>query len=147
MRETKNLRREHQLRLYVSYAASDSELARKIGRLLSDRTGARVFLWESLSAGQDWQPRMREELAEADAVVVLVTPKAVHSSWVLHEVGAAWGLKKPVIALASGRRVLDRLPLSLEKVWVVDMKELDAPNAAADLFEELDELLAGARPA
>lgn len=147
MRHNKNAPQGHEIRVFLSYAASDIELARKLGRLLSQRAGARVFLPENLSAGEDWQARLREELAEADAVVVLVTPEAVHSSWVLHELGAAWGLKKPIFVVASGRHLLRNLPLSPESFRVFETKDLDAPDAAKDLIQQLQDALAIAHPA
>jgi hypothetical protein len=144
MKVTKGVPRSHQIRVFLSHAQADSELARKLGRLLAERAGAQVFLAESLSAGEDWLARMRDELAEADAVVVLLTPKAVRSSWVLHEIGAAWALKKTIIAVASERRLVSSLPLAPESFRVFEVKDIDAPGANGHLLEELQDVLAGA---
>lgn len=71
--------------IYISHAKSDFELARDISSRLK-ALGHELWSDENLKAGTDWRSQLQENLAEADAVVVLVTEKSVDSQWVISEV-------------------------------------------------------------
>jgi nucleoside 2-deoxyribosyltransferase len=86
-------------RFFISHAAVDNILARKIRNLLKTSFDANVSTSEDLSAGEDWESQLRRELSESDYVVALLTPQSVRSTVVLHDLGAAWALGKPMIPL------------------------------------------------
>src|SRR6266704_5791171 len=100
--------RRETLRVFISHSGSvdDTAFARKLKRLLSQRLDARVFSADDLSAGGNWEAKLRNELAEADVVVALLPPEAIHSSWVLQEIGAAWAMEKLIIPIITRRDVL-----------------------------------------
>ncbi len=112
----------------VSHANVDQTLARKLRNLISESTSVEVFTTEELNAGSNWQTRMRRELESADVVLALLTPKSVDSSWVLHELGAAWALRKPIIPVITRRDVLTRMPIPLEVSSAIELPDID--NAA-----------------
>jgi hypothetical protein len=60
-------------------------LASKIGNLLTDRLDARVFTTDELSAGENWESKLRNQLAEADAIVTILSPERGQV-----QLGAAW---------------------------------------------------------
>ena len=112
------------IRVFLSHAASDRGAARKLQMEMA-RSGARVFTADVLSAGEAWQDRLREELAESDVFVVLLTPEALNSAFVLQEIGAAWALGKRVVVLSTDPRV--PLPLDISADMVVsDFAALDS---------------------
>jgi nucleoside 2-deoxyribosyltransferase len=102
------------VRVFVSHSNADLVFARKLGNLLSQRVNAQVFTTEDLSAGEKWETKLRHELASADVVLALLTPNSVDSSWVLHEIGAAWALGKPIISVITRRDVRNKMPVPLE---------------------------------
>lgn len=113
------------VRVFLTHAPLDNVLARKVRRVLFQRTNAQVFTTEDLSAGEEWEKKLRKELSSADIVVALLTPKAVDSSWVLHEIGAAWALQKPIIPLITRRDVLNKMPVPLEGANAIELTDLE----------------------
>jgi hypothetical protein len=66
-------------------------------------------------------------------LVALLTLNSVHSSWVLHEIGAAWALKKPIIPVVTRRDVLNNMPIPLEGANVIELADVES-DANADKF-------------
>src|SRR5437763_1509641 len=87
MREAKvaTYKRKRPIRVFLSHSYNDTVLAHKIRNLLFHRLGLQVFLHEDLSAGENWQPKLRKELENADVFVALLTPSSVADSWLLQE--------------------------------------------------------------
>jgi hypothetical protein len=123
------------LQCYLSHSHTDLKPARTLRNLLLQRFGARVFISEDLSAGENWQEKLRSRLKEADFVIALVTPASVSDSWVLHELGAVWALRKPVLPLVARPDVLEQLPVSLEVVQALTIRldSLDEPESQEEI--------------
>ena len=101
-----------------------------------------MFSVDELSGGEKWETRLRNELAEADVVVALLTPASVSSSWVLHEIGAAWGLRKPIIPVITTRDVLRGLPVALEHATALRLDDLTTPEGSEDFLRAFESTLA-----
>src|SRR5437660_2798829 len=97
------------VRVFLSYAAADRTYARHLQEILSPFANFRVFTTDALSAGEDWTPKLREEIARSDVFVVLLSPASVRSDWVLQELGAAWGLNKPIVPVLTQPEVMGKL--------------------------------------
>jgi nucleoside 2-deoxyribosyltransferase len=129
MNQVKTLQ-QRRIRVFVSHSNVDMVFARKLRNLLTQRANAQVFTTEELSAGGNWASKLRHELAAADVVVALLTPGSVDSSWVLHEIGAAWALQKPIIPVITRRDVLNKMPLSLQGSEAIELTDVEnAKNA------------------
>ena len=94
--------------VYISHAARDrdKELARHLSRCLTD-AGFRVWNAEAeLYPGDNYAKKIGEALEAADVMIVLITPGAFESSWLLHEVQfalTAGNFGGRLIPLAVGR--------------------------------------------
>ena len=121
------------LRIFFSYALADKARAQPLRRLLSQQAQVRIFSTDELSAGDDVLSHLREEIVGCDLFVVLLSPEALNSSWVLHELGAAWGLEKPIVAVMTQPQV--SVPVDLSKASIVRLTSLESA-------EEVDQLLA-----
>lgn len=76
--------------VFISHASRDRWVAGQIGREVAAR-GAKYFLdSEALESGDVVDEELRDALAEADELVVLLTPAALERSYVWVEIGAAW---------------------------------------------------------
>src|SRR5947209_4733613 len=87
-------------RVFVSYASVDRECATRLhGWLVAE--GHEVFFdqdpRDGIVVGEEWQRRLHERLRWADAVVCVVSSRAVTSLWCIAEIS---------IALSQGSRVL-----------------------------------------
>jgi hypothetical protein len=116
------------LRIFLSYATADRTDARKVRSLLSKRPDLRIFTTETLSAGEDWESKLKGEISQCEIFIVLVSPTSVDSKWVLHELGAAWALDKPILAVVTDPEVVSKIPLNLRGVEIVEIKDLEKPE-------------------
>ena len=103
--------------------------------------GLQVFLDEDLSAGENWQSKLRKELENADVFVALLTPLSVADSWLLQETGAAWALEKPIIPLVSRSDILDRFPIQLRSYPSLNLKDLDTTAGSERFAGALEQAL------
>ena len=88
--------------VFVSHAGPDTWVARQIARGIRE-CEADPFLDEAdIQAGQDFETEILGALDKADELVVLLTPWALARSYVWVELGAAWGLRIPIIVLLHG---------------------------------------------
>ncbi len=138
MRQTRHPKRQS-VKVFISHSNVDTVLARHMRNLLLQRVNAQVFTTEDLSAGEKWQSRLRSELSSSEVVLALLTPHSSNDSWVLHEIGAAWALGKPIIPVVTRRDVLNKMLISLERAHIIELTDVDTPENAdkfVDAFEE-----------
>jgi hypothetical protein len=147
MIDARHAKRQRPAKVFVSNSPVDMIFARKLRNLLGQRLGARVFSTEDLSAGERWETKLRKELAAADVVVAVLTPSSVRSSWVLQEIGAAWALEKPIIAVATRRDVLNSMPLSLDGSQVIELPDVDTDENADKFVSAFEDSMAAVRAA
>ena len=144
MSEVRHGNRQRPVRVFVSHSDADTVFARKLRNLLFQRANAQVFTTEELSAGERWETKLRHELAAADVVVALLTPASVDSSWVLHEIGAAWALEKPIIPVVTRRDVLNKMPVSLKGTTAIELADVDSAENADRFVQSFENSLATA---
>jgi nucleoside 2-deoxyribosyltransferase len=144
MNSAKRSKSQHPFRVFLSHDAADAGVARKIRNLLSHRLNVRVFMGEDLSAGGHWEAKLRREIEGADVVAALLTPHSVSSNWVLQEIGAAWGLEKPIISIVTQPDVRNRWPVQLNSEMALELKDLETPESANKFIDEFERTLAAA---
>jgi hypothetical protein len=105
--------------LYISYQNEDSKLARALSDELEALGHTAVYDAVAIAPGQNWRDVLMRALASADAVIVLLTERALGSHFVMGEIGAARALQH-----SFGRTLL--LP--------VIVGDLPLPNVVSDLF-------------
>jgi hypothetical protein len=140
MNTTRKEKDKQDLRIFLSYATADREYARRLRSLLSKRSNLRIFTTETLSAGEDWESRLKDELSQSDIFVVLLSLNSVDSEWVLHELGAAWALDKPIISVVTHPEVSSKIPMDLREVQSVEVEYLEShPEVIKQIFERYEE--------
>ena len=118
-------------KVFVSHGAADSWVARQIGRRIREDCGADTFLdVDDIASGDNFKERIKEELQQAQELVVLFTPWSVTRSWVWLEVGAAWLLEKRVIAVLHGLSITQFEELAggksiFENINILDLNDFD----------------------
>jgi uncharacterized protein YjbI with pentapeptide repeats len=128
-------------RIFVSYARADAPLARSVCDALTKR-GFRVFFDETMIGGEDYVRRLTGEIAEAEALVALLTPASVSSEWCVAEWYWAHALGVKVIPIRFGP-IGDELPepirLLEQRMHYVQASDIaDYFRVAADLAAQLD---------
>lgn len=137
---TQKVKRNQTLRIFMSYTAADHVHAHKLRDLLSQRPNVRIFTTEMLSAGEDWQSKLKDELSKCDVFVVLLSPNAVDSKWVLHELGAAWAIGKPIIPIVTLPEVFSKIPMRLSHLQFFEIKDLEKPEIINHILEPYEKV-------
>ncbi len=127
-------------KIFLSYAASDRAYAHKLRDILSKRSNVRIFTTETLSAGEDWQDKLKDELSKSDIFLVLLSPDSVGSEWVLHELGAAWAMDKPIIPIVTHPEVFSKIPVSLSQIQFIEVKDIEKPEVINQILERYEEV-------
>lgn len=110
--------------IFLSYNRENARDAMRLRDTLRDE-GLDVFMDSvHLIAGESWLQRLKQEVAQAQAVVVLIRPEGLRG-FVLDELG--WALERHHRAAAAGERPPAIFPVSLGSV--PDLRSLD-PRAA-----------------
>ncbi len=130
------------LHVFLSYAEEDKDSANYLRSVLQQRSNVHVFTTDKLSAGENWIAQLKTALSSCDLFVILVTPNAVKSSWVLQELGAAWGLNKSILGIYSDRWDVAYLPVALDEEQLVDIKFLEHPEAIDYLLRRYEAMSA-----
>jgi hypothetical protein len=108
--------------IFLSYSRSDRCLASQIR---DDLLAGGLDIWSDrrLGLGGRWLAEISAAISGSQAVVLLATPAALSSKWVMREIDAAQALGKPVIpVLAEGTRFGD-LPTNLAGINGVDLTD------------------------
>ncbi len=80
-----------------------------------------MFLDEKdIEAGESIADSIRTSIEQCDEFIVLLSRYSKDRPWVLIEMGAAWGLRKPIIAV-------------IDKVGPKEMPDIISPYKATDL--------------
>lgn len=108
--------------VFFSYSRSDRELARRLRRDL--RVGG-LDIWSDreLDLGGRWLTAISVAISQSRAVILLASPAALASKWVMREVSAAQTLGIPVIPLLAGGARYSDLPTSLAGINGVDLAD------------------------
>lgn len=130
--------------VFFSYSSHDADAARQIRAALS-KHDLRTFAHDDLNAGEKWEERLRTEIKNADLVVAFITPYALASGLVLQELGAAWALSKPIVAIESQRDLLP-LPVPYYSSIPAEVDDLENPASVDRLLSEIEQALAVSNP-
>lgn len=121
--------------VFISFIHEEQHVARAIQHLLAEHLKKEVFLsaddWQ-VFAGELWLDRMRLELTEAKAVVLMLSPRSVRRPWINFEAGAAWLAGKAVIPVCFGGLKKERMPKPYS-----GMQGVELPGDAYYLFRSV----------
>lgn len=83
--------------VFISYAHEDEDLAGEIADLFEANRFDTYMAARDITGGIKFEADIREAIVCAQLLVPLITPHSSARAWVLCEVGAAWGLGKPIL--------------------------------------------------
>ncbi len=82
--------------VFISYKHEDLAFAQEL-TLFAQRRGMPIWLDTSIQPGEEWRGAIDKAIAEAFAVVVIMTPEARLSDYITYEWAFAMGLRIPII--------------------------------------------------
>ncbi len=109
--------------IFISYAHSDGDQAERLVKAMGDLNVAGWLDETDIAAGAPISSALRNALRNSSAVVVLLSPGALESQWVLFEIGAADSLGKKIIPIiVSGEQMEQQIPEILKGRVVIDAR-------------------------
>lgn len=121
-------------KVFFSYAHEDSQFAQK---LLAGLDAADLPVWldkADMSPGDPWKDKIRNELQQASAMIVLVSPRSVDNQMVQFEVGAASTLGKRIIPVVIADTNIERgLPDWLRDYAFIDARQRSIQEVALEV--------------
>ena len=120
----------------MSYARSDREHVQSIATELRD-AGFRV--WDpdfEILPGSDWTGELKSGLESSDAMLVFVSPRAMESRDVSHEIEYALGAKR-----LSGRLIPVVIRPAKNAPWILDSLQPIRYQSARETGREIIEVL------
>jgi TIR domain len=117
--------------IFISYVQRDRALAELVIRSIKRRRpDIQVVSHFELSAAEPWVDKVRDWISRCKLFMVLLTPNSVEADNILTEVGAAWGLAKPIVKIVPLEYVLgDQLPISLFGQPTLRLEEIEQSEA------------------
>lgn len=141
--------------IFISYAREHKNLAEELAKALIDH---RYDVWwdEYLSAGQPFDRAILEQIAKAEALVVIWSPEAAGSQFVLMEVGIAYAWNKKLIPTKIPGFPDSALPRPFDKLQAIELTDTTAvvnavkaqvnpPNLLEQSLRKLDKAASGLR--
>ena len=110
--------------VYISYAHSDNDAF--VDMLVQHLTDAGIPVWydRKLSVGDSWTTAVSEKIAGCSAFLVVMTPEAEASAWVMREISLADRLAKPILPLLRrGKRFF-----GLADIQYIDVRSGQMPE-------------------
>jgi hypothetical protein len=124
--------------VFISHAHEDHGFARRLVCILKRRGGGVAVSDAEFAPGQDFAQHLAKALDGSDAIVLLLSPAALSSSYVMSEVGAALASKKPVIPVVPPNRRLPRdVSVPFEQADVLRAGKLSDAEIASSLIDSL----------
>ncbi|MEL6977849.1 MAG: toll/interleukin-1 receptor domain-containing protein [Pseudomonadota bacterium] len=80
----------------MSYATDDGLTVAGVATALRSAGVDAFYAKESIQIGEEWLPRLRNEIIICEGLVCFLSRRSVSSSWLNVELGAAWALGKPI---------------------------------------------------
>ncbi len=129
------------IKVFISHCLADDDLASALADCL---TGATTLKHEDircssalayrLPAGRDYATTLREDIGEDSVVIGLVTRHTMANSWVLFDIGAAWGARKKLIPMVTDEIDGKLLPAPLSG------RDIARMTAIRDVAQFIDEV-------
>jgi hypothetical protein len=118
------------IRIFLSHSSADEKLAEALvdclmASLVLDEKEIRCtsVSGHKLPVGSDTSTTIRDEVTGPSVVIGLLTPQSLSSSWVLFELGAAWGSGKSVAPILACGAEFSQLPGPISGSHAINMSD------------------------
>jgi TIR domain-containing protein len=74
-------------------------------------------------AGEDWLDRIRKEIAQSSAVILMLSKESIRRPWVNFEAGAAWMHSVPLICACYAGQKKGKLPKPYSNLQALDLEK------------------------
>lgn len=146
--ESAEYNRASQMKVFISHSEKDEKIAESLISylqsalpLVDDDIRCTSVPGHKFPFGKSIAEILRDDLALAPTLIVLVTGESINSTWVMFELGAAWGLKKDIVPILSPGIQIKDLPSLLSNVTCILIEKPDASSRLSGLVNQLSTTL------
>ncbi|HUW34230.1 MAG TPA: toll/interleukin-1 receptor domain-containing protein, partial [Planctomycetota bacterium] len=130
IRKPKNTKR---VQVFLSYARVDQSKARKLHNLLA-LANAEIYTLDTFSLTEDAVAESADKIAQCDIFMLILSPASTESGNIFLELGAAWALNKPVIAVATQPEVTT-IPDAMGPAQIIGIDEIEKPGVLKGIID------------
>ena len=108
--------------IFISYSKKNRIYAH---RIYDDLLTAGYLVWidERLEEGEKWRPQIDSNLKDSKRLIVCISPDAIQSKWVHHEISMACGRDLDIIPVKIEEYKPLDLPLGVEEIQLFNLVE------------------------
>jgi predicted nucleotide-binding protein len=126
--------------VFISYARTDRSFAATIAEAL--RASGIEFWWDAeLLPGQAFDRQIRSVLQDVRVVLGLLSPQALQSKWVMHELTYAQQNGVVIVPVLVGGAQPQDLPPPLNQIQALVLDSTRPETSAQDIARQIDTLL------
>ena len=109
--------------IFISYSRQNRDFALRLyNDLLWD--GYWVWMDTRLKEAMEWRPQIDDNLKLSNRCIVIISPDAIESRWVNHEISMAHGRGQHIIPVRIQKQLPDQqLPICIEPIQLFNMIE------------------------
>jgi hypothetical protein len=114
--------------VFISHSTKDTWIAEHIAADIKRKgreSGVGTFIdSKDIGPAELIDESIRRNLRECSKFIVLLSSASVNREWVLIETGAAWGLRKPIVALLD-KIAPSQIPKAIAPRKAIDLNDLE----------------------
>jgi len=114
--------------IFVSHSTKDSWIARQIAQTIESnctKYGVQTYLDEKdIEGGESIPDSIRNNIEKCNEFLVLVSRSSINRPWVLLEIGAAWVLRKRIIAIID-KVIPEEIPDVISQFKAIELNDFD----------------------
>jgi hypothetical protein len=120
--------------IFISYSKKNKDYAQHI---FNDLLNAGYLVWmdEKIEEGGKWRPQIDSNLKASKRLIAFISPEAIDSKWVHHEISMGCGGDLDIIPVKIKDYKPSELPLGVEEIQLFNLVE-----GAADYDRELTKI-------
>ena len=88
--------------VFISHSGTDTWVAQQIAKEIQACGGVPFLDEANIAFGEDFEDKILVALGRSKELLVLLTPWSLSRPYVWAEVGAAWGLRIPIVGVLHG---------------------------------------------
>lgn len=117
------------MKVYISYSQADETVAQKLAEALQDE-GLEVWYDQmEIMPGENWGEKVAQGLRESEAMIVLLSPQALNSNYVRHDIEYALSELRyrnrliSVVVASSHKIPHENIPWILRSLQLIELTD------------------------
>ncbi len=117
------------MKVYISYSHADEAVAQKLAKALESAGLETWYAKTGIFPGDNWAEEVAQALRESEAMIILLSPQALNSNYVRHDISYALGEPRfrnrliPVVIGPQNKIPLENIPGILRRFQMLELSD------------------------